>query len=182
MVCVMAMQVVAYDFGIKHNILRRLTSLGCQITVVPADYPAEKVTGTQPRWCLLQQWPGALLFAQDPQISSTSQLAVAYCQSGVGRHFTQLASATCKGMHNLLGWWCWLATGAHKQMKCRWPHDCVLGAYLCVGCWFVQGDPICCTLCCQRTPKKILARSRSLASLHGPSNPGPGLRRQNIQA
>jgi len=40
--------VVAYDFGIKHNILRRLTSLGCQITVVPADYPAEKVMELNP--------------------------------------------------------------------------------------------------------------------------------------
>jgi carbamoyl-phosphate synthase small subunit len=41
-------QVVAYDFGIKHNILRRLASFGCSITVVPADYPADKVLGLNP--------------------------------------------------------------------------------------------------------------------------------------
>ncbi|KAF2946683.1 hypothetical protein DAI22_02g304100 [Oryza sativa Japonica Group] len=34
--------VVAYDFGIKHNILRRLTSYGCKITVVPANWPASE--------------------------------------------------------------------------------------------------------------------------------------------
>jgi carbamoyl-phosphate synthase small subunit len=41
-------QVVAYDFGIKHNILRRLASFGCSITVVPADYPADKVLALNP--------------------------------------------------------------------------------------------------------------------------------------
>ena len=33
--------VVAYDFGIKHNILRRLAAYGCRITVVPAATSAE---------------------------------------------------------------------------------------------------------------------------------------------
>ena len=42
------MQIVAYDFGIKHNILRRLASFGCKITVVPADYPASKVLEMNP--------------------------------------------------------------------------------------------------------------------------------------
>lgn len=37
---------VAYDYGIKTNILRRLASFGCDVTVVPADFPAEKVRGT----------------------------------------------------------------------------------------------------------------------------------------
>jgi Glutamine amidotransferase class-I len=41
-------QVVAYDFGIKQNILRRLASFGCSITVVPAEYPADKVLAMQP--------------------------------------------------------------------------------------------------------------------------------------
>ena len=41
-------QVVAYDFGIKQNILRRLASFGCKVTVVPADYPAEKVLALKP--------------------------------------------------------------------------------------------------------------------------------------
>lgn len=39
---------VAYDFGIKHNILRRLASFGCKIMVVPADYPADKVLAMNP--------------------------------------------------------------------------------------------------------------------------------------
>jgi carbamoylphosphate synthase small subunit len=43
-----ALQIVAYDFGIKHNILRRLASYGCSITVVPADYPADKVMALNP--------------------------------------------------------------------------------------------------------------------------------------
>lgn len=41
-------QVVAYDFGIKHNILKRLTSLGCDVTVVPADMPAAEVLAMNP--------------------------------------------------------------------------------------------------------------------------------------
>lgn len=40
--------VVAYDFGIKHNILRRLASFGCKIMVVPATYPADKVLAMNP--------------------------------------------------------------------------------------------------------------------------------------
>jgi len=40
--------VVAYDFGIKHNILRRLASFGCKIVVVPATYPADKVLAMNP--------------------------------------------------------------------------------------------------------------------------------------
>src|ERR1700687_3442382 len=35
--------VVAYDFGIKHNILRKLRGEGCKVTVVPAQTPAEDV-------------------------------------------------------------------------------------------------------------------------------------------
>ena len=43
--------VVAYDYGIKRNILRRLTSYGCHVTVVPTSFPAEVWTGKlqQPR-------------------------------------------------------------------------------------------------------------------------------------
>jgi carbamoyl-phosphate synthase small subunit len=35
--------VVAYDYGMKHNIPRLLTEYGCDVTVVPHDYPAEKI-------------------------------------------------------------------------------------------------------------------------------------------
>ena len=48
---------MAYDFGIKHNILRRLASFGCKITVVPADYPASKVLEMNPDGVFLSNGP-----------------------------------------------------------------------------------------------------------------------------
>ena len=51
------LQVVAYDFGTKHNILRRLASHGCKITVVPADYPADKVIDLNPDGIFLSNGP-----------------------------------------------------------------------------------------------------------------------------
>lgn len=53
-----AFKVVAYDFGIKHNILRRLASFGCSITVVPADYPADKVLALNPDGVFFSNGPG----------------------------------------------------------------------------------------------------------------------------
>ena len=50
--------VVAYDFGIKHNILRRLASFGCKVTVVPADYPADKVLAMNPDGVFFSNGPG----------------------------------------------------------------------------------------------------------------------------
>ena len=44
--------VVAYDFGIKHNILRRLVQVGCRVTVVPALTSAEDVLALAARWRL----------------------------------------------------------------------------------------------------------------------------------
>jgi len=41
-------QVVAYDFGIKHNILKRLASYGCKITVVPSTWPATETLKMNP--------------------------------------------------------------------------------------------------------------------------------------
>src|SRR5512140_2340239 len=40
--------VVAYDYGIKRNILRRLTGYGCALTVVPAGFPAEEILAMRP--------------------------------------------------------------------------------------------------------------------------------------
>ena len=51
-------RVVAYDYGIKRNILRRLTSYGCQVTVVPVDYPAEDVLAGSPDGIFLSNGPG----------------------------------------------------------------------------------------------------------------------------
>jgi carbamoyl-phosphate synthase small subunit len=50
--------VVAYDFGIKHNILRLLTSFGMKVTVVPASTPAEKVRELNPDGVFLSNGPG----------------------------------------------------------------------------------------------------------------------------
>jgi carbamoyl-phosphate synthase small subunit len=50
--------VVAYDFGIKHNILRRLTSHGLRVTVVPASTPADEVLALQPDGIFLSNGPG----------------------------------------------------------------------------------------------------------------------------
>jgi carbamoyl-phosphate synthase small subunit len=51
-------RVVAYDFGIKLNILRRLVSAGCHVTVVPATTPAEDVLALQPDGVFLSNGPG----------------------------------------------------------------------------------------------------------------------------
>jgi carbamoyl-phosphate synthase small subunit len=50
--------VVAYDFGIKHNILRRLASHGLRVTVVPAHTPAAEVLALQPDGIFLSNGPG----------------------------------------------------------------------------------------------------------------------------
>ena len=50
--------VVAYDFGTKHNILRKLAELGCHITVVPAKTSAEDVLALKPDGVLLPNGPG----------------------------------------------------------------------------------------------------------------------------
>ena len=50
--------VVAYDFGIKHNILRRLTSHGLRVTVVPATTPAADVLALNPDGIFLSNGPG----------------------------------------------------------------------------------------------------------------------------
>jgi carbamoyl-phosphate synthase small subunit len=50
--------VVAYDFGVKRNILRRLVARGCKVTVVPAEMPAEEALGLEPDGILLANGPG----------------------------------------------------------------------------------------------------------------------------
>jgi len=53
--------VVAYDFGVKHNILRMLASRSCRVTVVPAQTSAAEVLGLRPDGVFLSNGPG------DPQ-------------------------------------------------------------------------------------------------------------------
>jgi len=50
--------VVAYDFGLKHNSLRNLASLGCRVTVVPAHTSAEDVIALKPDGVWLSNGPG----------------------------------------------------------------------------------------------------------------------------
>jgi len=51
-------KVVAYDFGIKLNILRCLASSGCDVTVVPATFPAEEALAMNPDGIFLSNGPG----------------------------------------------------------------------------------------------------------------------------
>ena len=50
--------VVAYDFGIKHNILRNLASIGACVTVVPCGTPAEDVLALKPDGVFVSNGPG----------------------------------------------------------------------------------------------------------------------------
>jgi carbamoyl-phosphate synthase small subunit len=50
--------VVAYDYGIKHNILRNLVGVGCTVRVVPASTPARDVLGLRPDGVFLSNGPG----------------------------------------------------------------------------------------------------------------------------
>jgi carbamoyl-phosphate synthase small subunit len=68
-----AFEVVAYDFGVKKNILRMLASRGCRVTVVPAQTPASEVLALEPDGVFLSNGPG------DPEpcdyaIRSTAEL------------------------------------------------------------------------------------------------------------
>ena len=50
--------VVAYDFGVKRNILRLLVDRGCRVSVVPATTPADKVLALEPDGVFLSNGPG----------------------------------------------------------------------------------------------------------------------------
>ena len=63
-------KVVAYDFGIKRNILRNLVSNRCSVTVVPATTSAEEVLAMQPDGVFLSNGPG------DPEPISYAQEAI----------------------------------------------------------------------------------------------------------
>ena len=53
-----SIHIVAYDFGIKRNILRHLASYGAQVTVVPADTPAKAALALNPDGVFLSNGPG----------------------------------------------------------------------------------------------------------------------------
>lgn len=51
-------RVVAYDFGVKQNILRRLVDVGCEVTVVPASTSTQDVLALNPHGLFLSNGPG----------------------------------------------------------------------------------------------------------------------------
>ena len=51
-------KVIAYDFGVKKNILRMLAARGCAVTVVPAQTPASEVLARKPDGVFLSNGPG----------------------------------------------------------------------------------------------------------------------------
>ena len=97
--------VAAYDFGIKHNILRLLAERGCKVTVYPAQTPAKAVLAARPDGVFLSNGPG------DPEPCDYAIEAI--------REIVATGTPTfgiCLG-HQLLG----LASGA-KTLKMKFGH------------------------------------------------------------
>jgi carbamoyl-phosphate synthase small subunit len=67
--------VVAYDYGMKRNIVRMLTASGCRVTVVPASLPAAKVRELKPEGLFLSNGPGDPA-AVDYAIKNIQELAL----------------------------------------------------------------------------------------------------------
>ena len=100
------LRVAAYDFGIKTNILRRLTAHGCEVRVFPASAPASELLAMHPDGIFLSNGPG------DPA-------AVTYAVENV-RTLVDTANRPLFGIclgHQLLG----LALGA-KTYKLKFGH------------------------------------------------------------
>ena len=97
--------VVAYDFGVKRNILRMLVDRGCRVTVVPAETPAEEVFELEPDGVFLSNGPG------DPE---PCDYAIAAIQEILEADLPIFG--ICLG-HQLLG----LASGA-ESMKMKFGH------------------------------------------------------------
>jgi carbamoyl-phosphate synthase small subunit len=97
--------VVAYDYGVKRNILRMLADRGCRITVVPAQTPADEVLALKPDGVFLSNGPG------DPEPCEYAIEAIAaIVDTGLP------VFGICLG-HQLLA----LASGA-KTMKMKFGH------------------------------------------------------------
>ncbi len=98
-------KVVAYDFGVKRNILRMLVDRGCDVTVVPAQTPVNEVLDMNPDGVFLSNGPG------DPE---PCDYALASISSLLEKQIPVFG--ICLG-HQLLG----LASGA-KTVKMKFGH------------------------------------------------------------
>ncbi|TKR33241.1 glutamine-hydrolyzing carbamoyl-phosphate synthase small subunit [Luteimonas gilva] len=98
-------KVVAYDFGVKRNILRMLAERGCDVQVVPAQTPAADVLAMKPDGVFLSNGPG------DPE---PCDYAIAAIREFVAKKIPTYG--ICLG-HQLLG----LAIGA-KTLKMKFGH------------------------------------------------------------
>ncbi|WP_069472661.1 glutamine-hydrolyzing carbamoyl-phosphate synthase small subunit [Candidatus Marithrix sp. Canyon 246] len=97
--------VIAYDFGVKRNILKMLAERGCRVTVVPAQTPASEVLKQNPDGVFLSNGPG------DPE---PCDYAIAAIQEILAANIPVFG--ICLG-HQLLG----LANGA-KTTKMKFGH------------------------------------------------------------
>jgi carbamoyl-phosphate synthase small subunit len=97
--------VVAFDYGVKHNILRMLAERGCRVTVVPAETPAREVLALRPDGVFLSNGPG------DPE---PCDYAIAAIREVVDAGMPTFG--ICLG-HQLLG----LASGA-RTLKMKFGH------------------------------------------------------------
>jgi carbamoyl-phosphate synthase small subunit len=98
-------RVVAYDFGVKHNILRHLAERGCQVTVLPAQTTAKEALALKPDGVFLSNGPG------DPEPCTYAIDAIrSIVDSGIPTF------GICLG-HQLLG----LASGA-RTVKMKFGH------------------------------------------------------------
>ena len=97
--------IVAYDFGAKRNILRSLAACGLDVTVVPANTPAEAVLERKPDGVFLSNGPG------DPQICCL-------------RHQTirENAGAGCRSSASAWGTSCSAHTFGGKTFKMKFGH------------------------------------------------------------
>ena len=98
-------RVVAYDFGIKRNILRMLVDRGCDVTVVPAQTSASSAMSNKPDGIFLSNGPG------DPE---PCDYAISAAREFIKRQIPLFG--ICLG-HQILG----LATGA-KTLKMKFGH------------------------------------------------------------